>query len=223
MKRYCDINEISDGHLYKKEDKVLADCKGCVNCHQCCQGMGDSIVLDPYDIYRLTKGCACGFDDLMQKQVALTMDDGVILPHLQMDEETGCCAFLNEQGRCSIHAYRPGICRLFPLGRIYEEDTFYYFLQVHECVKKDRSEVTVADWLQTDAMEEYEKYIMDWHNLLKEWKAIIKVKQDENVIKQMVMYLILQFFKKSYDPEQAFYPQFYERLAEANEIKEELK
>ena len=32
--------------------------------------------------------------------------------------------FLNEQGRCSIHDSRPGFCRLFPLGRFYENGGF---------------------------------------------------------------------------------------------------
>lgn len=223
MKRYCDINEISDGHFYNKDDRVLADCKGCENCHQCCQGMGDSIVLDPYDVYRLTKGCNCRLDDLLLKHVALTMDEGVVLPHLKMDESTGCCTFLNAQGRCSIHAHRPGICRLFPLGRIYEKETFYYFLQVHECTKQDRGEVVVSDWLQTDDITAYEKYILDWHNLLRDWKTIIRKKQDEHVVKQMVMYLLQQFFRKGYRLEEAFYPQFYERLEETQEIVKELK
>ena len=222
MKRYCSIDEISDGKLYKKDDTVLADCQGCVNCHACCQGMGDSIVLDPYDIYRLTKGCQCHFDALLEKYVALTMDDGVILPHLKMQEDTGTCAFLNQAGRCSIHAYRPGICRLFPLGRIYQDDTFYYFLQVHECTNQNRSEVTVKDWIHTEELETYETYILDWHNLLKDWRAKVQKTNDETVVKQMLMYLLMQFFKKGYRLDESFYPQFYERFTQCRELLSEL-
>ena len=48
-----------------------------------------------------------------------------------MNNEKEACYFLNEEGRCSIHSFRPGICRLFPLGRFYEEEGFRYFLQIH--------------------------------------------------------------------------------------------
>ncbi len=39
--------------LYKAGDMVKADCGGCQGCSACCQGMGDSIKLDPLDVYRL--------------------------------------------------------------------------------------------------------------------------------------------------------------------------
>ena len=49
MKRYIDLNEISDGKLYTANDLVKADCHDCKGCSACCQGMGSSIVLDPMD------------------------------------------------------------------------------------------------------------------------------------------------------------------------------
>ena len=54
MLRDIDLNEISDGRLYTANDMVKADCMGCQGCASCCQGMGDSIVLDPYDMSCLT-------------------------------------------------------------------------------------------------------------------------------------------------------------------------
>ena len=35
-----------------------------------------------------------------------------------MAEDSESCTFLDENGRCSIHPFRPGICRLFPLDAI---------------------------------------------------------------------------------------------------------
>ena len=54
MRQNISLAEISDGHLYKANDMVKADCGGCEGCSQCCRGMGRSIILDPYDVYRLT-------------------------------------------------------------------------------------------------------------------------------------------------------------------------
>ena len=56
MKRNVTLEEISDGRLYGGNDMVKADCHGCKGCHKCCTGMGNSVLLDPYDIYRLRQG-----------------------------------------------------------------------------------------------------------------------------------------------------------------------
>ena len=64
MKREVDLKEISDGNLYGPNDMVKADCGDCKGCSACCQGMGESIILDPYDVYRLTKGLNLSFEAL---------------------------------------------------------------------------------------------------------------------------------------------------------------
>ena len=53
MKRNVSLEEISDGRLYGEQDMVKADCHGCNGCHKCCTGMGNSVVLDPYDMRRM--------------------------------------------------------------------------------------------------------------------------------------------------------------------------
>ena len=124
-----DLLEISDGKLYGNNDMVKISCHDCAGCSSCCQGMGDSIWLDPYDIYQLTKNLGKTMEELLAREVELHVEDGLILPNLKMmDESNPHCAFLNEEGRCSIHAFRPGYCRLFPLGRNYEEGKLTYFV-----------------------------------------------------------------------------------------------
>ena len=132
MKRNVDMSEISDGNLYDLNDMVKADCQDCKGCSACCRGMGQSIILDPLDVYHLTTGLNTTFDQLLEQAIELNVFDGVILPNLKMTNDGGSCYFLNEEGRCKIHPFRPGICRLFPLGRVYEENGFKYFLQIHQ-------------------------------------------------------------------------------------------
>ena len=129
MEREIDLKEISDGRLYSSSDMVKADCGDCKGCSACCQGMGSSILLDPYDIYRLSTGTGLTFEDLLKGRIELNMSDGLILPNLKMAGEKEACSFLNGEGRCSVHPFRPGFCRLFPLGRRYENGSFQYFLQ----------------------------------------------------------------------------------------------
>ena len=86
MLRECDINEISDGKRYQANDLVKLGCNDCKGCHSCCEGMEDTIVLDPYDIYRLTRNLEMDFTQLMQGRIALHVEEGLILPHLAMSE-----------------------------------------------------------------------------------------------------------------------------------------
>lgn len=89
--------------------------------------MGESIILDPYDIYSLTTNLETTFSELIKDKLSLSVADMIILPHLNLKAADEGCLFLDENGRCSIHSFRPGICRLFPLGRIYEDESFSYF------------------------------------------------------------------------------------------------
>ena len=149
MRRQVSLDEISDGKLYDLNDCVKADCHDCQGCSSCCRGMGSSILLDPLDVHRLRMHLGKSFDELLEEALELRMVDGTILPNLRMAGSREACVFLSGEGRCGIHAARPGICRLFPLGRYYEEHKFRYFLQVHECSKTNRSKVKVKKWIDT--------------------------------------------------------------------------
>ena len=84
MKRNIDLNEISDGRLYSSGDMVKADCHDCAGCSACCRGMGDSIKLDPMDIWRLKKGVGKEFTALMEQEIELGIVDGMILPNVRI-------------------------------------------------------------------------------------------------------------------------------------------
>ena len=84
MKRNVDMNEISDGNLYGLNDMVKADCNDCKGCSSCCQGMGQSIMLDPLDIYNLTTNLHVSFEELLAEAVELNVVEGVILPNIYL-------------------------------------------------------------------------------------------------------------------------------------------
>ncbi|WP_066719867.1 YkgJ family cysteine cluster protein [Clostridium sp. Marseille-P299] len=222
MKRYCSLSEISDGNLYNINDLVQVSCNGCGGNANCCHGMGNSIVLDPYDIYRLVTNLNMTFEQLLIDKVELNIVDGLILPNLKMNEISEQCAFLNENGRCSIHSVRPGICRIFPLGRYYENNSFQYILQVNECPNESRTKVKVSKWIDTPDIMENQQFINDWHYFLKDIETMIKNTQDEKLIKNINMYILNSFYLKQYDTNIEFYEQFYERLNEAKKLFSQL-
>lgn len=220
MRRDVTLEEISDGKLYTANDMVKAGCNDCAGCFSCCKGMGTSLVLDPYDIYMITKGLKTSFMELLNGKIQLNMVDGVILPNMAMEDNNETCGFLNIEGRCEIHDFRPGICRLFPLGRYYENNTFKYILQTNECKKENRTKVKIKSFLGIENLKEYERYITDWHYFIKEVESTVRehmAKGEEGMAKAVSMKLLNTFFISPYDSGD-FYSQYYERRTGYNGV-----
>ena len=218
MERQIDLNEVSDGKRYGLEDMVRADCAGCAGCSACCRGMGTSVVLDPFDVHRLVTGTGISFEALLQKHLELNVVDGVILPNLKMAGESEACAFLNEEGRCSVHAHRPGICRIFPLGRLYEDGSFSYILQIHECAKGNRSKVKVKKWIDTPDVKNYDKYIARWHYFLKALQKLAREDEEGTVAKTVSMYVLKTFYLTPYRTDADVFAQIEMRIRMAEKM-----
>ncbi len=223
MRRYVnqeDLEQISDGKIYDEEDMVKADCMDCSGCSKCCRGMGNTITLDPYDVWRLTRGTGLPLEALLADQVELNVVDGVILPNLRMTGEKEQCAFLDSNGRCGVHAYRPGICRLYPLGRYYEGDTLRYFLQTGECTHP-KTKIRVRKWIDTPDYKNNKEFILCWHDLVKQIEGLIGENGDDEFRKDLNIQFLKTFYLTPYqtkaDSEETvstdiiFYRQFYER------------
>ena len=176
--------------------------------------MGTSVLLDPYDAYRLVVNLGKNFEQLLQGEVELHVEAGVVLPNLRMQEGVKSCSFLDENGRCSIHSFRPGICRLFPLGRNYDGERLEYFLLMDACPAKNKSKIKVSKWLDTPQIKTYEKFLVNWHNLVKQLRAVLE-EQDEQMAQQLSTVFLQMFYLKPYEQEN-FYDEFYERFERFN-------
>lgn len=89
MIRNVTLEEISDGRLYSLNDMVKAGCDDCRGCFACCCGMGTSIVLDPYDMHRLTCGLGQTAAQLLADKLELNVVDGIVQPNIRMSGEEG--------------------------------------------------------------------------------------------------------------------------------------
>lgn len=219
MKRNVDLNEISDGRLYSSGDMVKADCHDCAGCSDCCRGMGSSVILDPMDIWRLHRGMRRDFQALLEAgNIELNIVDGMVLLNLKMDSVRDACPFLDGQGRCSVHPWRPGLCRLFPLGRYYEKNGFKYFIQIHECREQDRGKIKIKKWLGIPNLKAYENYIMEWHSFLNQCENALDTLSEENV-RILTLYVLRKFYESAYmaADENGFYEEFAARLGEVRE------
>jgi len=192
MLREGTLEEISDGRFYELNDMAKLGCNDCAGCSACCRGMGNSILLDPWDIRELKNALNMTFEQLLESYIELNVVQGIILPNIRMINNQ--CPFLNKEGRCSIHKFRPGVCRLFPLGRYYDNNSFKYILQVNECKKNNRTKVKIEKWLDIKDIKTYEKFVLRWHYYIKEKSLLIKESKDENLTRQINLEILNSFF-----------------------------
>lgn len=221
MLRDKGIEEIYDGHFYTPDDMVPVGCSDCAGCSACCRNTADTIILDPFDMYMLSKGTGKAFRDMIEKEIEIRLVDGLILPNLmQHHEGTGkeaaaedCCPFLSSAGRCTIHPYRPGMCRLYPMGRYYWEDGsgFTYILQKDECTGREKTPVLLRDWLDVRDLPRYEAFVQDWHDFKKSAEkagTILTERSRDSVAR----YILQIFFVHPYLTDKDFYPQYDARM-----------
>lgn len=211
------LASISDGKLYDLKDYVRADSDGCEGCSACCCGVGELVKLTPFDIYEMRRGLGASFDDLLADRLELRTTDKITLPYLKMLGPDERCSFLSDEGRCTIHAYRPNICRLFPLGRVYEEKDFKYFLQVNACVKPKLKKIKVAQWIGIENYEKNKTFLLAWHTCLKALAFRFKFIRDDEELKAANDYLLETFYRITLKDGEDFYTAFFDALAEAKD------
>ena len=240
MLRNDSIERITEGGRYTAESTVAINPDGCKGCHLCCETVEDTIVLDPYDLWCLETGLGKTFEELMQREISLGIYDGVILPHLNLVEAEGKrpgraagepqkhCVFLSESGesagRCRIHDFRPGFCRLYPMGRLYEAEGFSYVILKDQCPYPDKKECTVKEWLGISDLERYEVFVLSWHSLV----AGIRdgfVRENEEDRRKISLYLLKVFYltpweKTGFQTDSAagFYEEFEKRIETVKKI-----
>ena len=79
----------------------------CNQCSRCCYDK--RIQVNPYEVARLARNKGLSSTDL----IANYLEPGK--PYLD-NRSDGACVFLTDQG-CGVHADRPLVCRLYPLGQ----------------------------------------------------------------------------------------------------------
>jgi len=83
----------------------------CAACSRCCYHK--KIQLNPYELARLARS---------QYLSAAAFRERHVTDHVYLRQKSdGACVFLGAKG-CTVHADRPLVCRLYPLGRIVDGD-----------------------------------------------------------------------------------------------------
>jgi uncharacterized protein len=122
-----------------RTERFSFDCK---RCSRCCYHKG--IRVNPYEVARLARKCGQTTTDFRK---AWTRDGGGTM---LAQRENGACVFLGPEG-CTVHADRPEVCRLYPLGRFREADDTEGFIRLErhpESAGEIGDSGTIADYLE---------------------------------------------------------------------------
>lgn len=139
----------------------------CTECGRCCKQRAD-IMLSPYDLNRIARylGVEIGkvIEDYCVCYIGVSSRLPVVIVKMEGPEQK--CPFL-ENGKCKIHAAKPTVCALFPLGRMGngEDYSTRYVLQHVECGTEDEQH-TVRKWLAEFGLEESEAWFREWQKTI---------------------------------------------------------
>jgi len=140
--------------------------------NQCCQT--PTVILSPYDLLRLRQGLSISSTALRQRYTRQEIEPNSNLPLLFIDafrSPEGGCPFLGEQG-CTVYAYRPAACRLFPLtmgSRLIPGgvEDHYFCRRMDYCQGfKSETEWTVASWMADQEFTGYDQGRRQWLEIL---------------------------------------------------------
>ena len=128
----------------------------CRRCSRCCRDK--RIQVNPYEIARLARNR--GMDSA---QFRARHTEGGNGTHLRRDA-SGACEFLGADG-CGVHADRPLVCRLYPLGRHVGADgneRFSRFVLPEESAGEYTRDGDIAAWLHAQGAEPFMRAADDY-------------------------------------------------------------
>jgi Fe-S-cluster containining protein len=145
--------------------KVLADSDflqlscGAEGCSSTCCKAAAPIILNPYEIARICSESGMTYEDLLDV-VETDRANGFPLVMLPRDP---ACNFWTERG-CRIYPARPLACRLFPLGRVFDNGQSYIVLPEANCCSglAPLPSKSVADYLSEQSTGKYIEMADQW-------------------------------------------------------------
>jgi len=120
----------------------------CRACSRCCRGK--VILVGPHEILGMSRALGIGTTELLSRY---TEQGGTAL----RTTEDGRCVFVGPDG-CRVHARRPLVCRLYPLGRKIDSEgreSFAMYATQPDCEAVIGRDGTVAEFLESQGVEPY--------------------------------------------------------------------
>lgn len=189
----------------------------CTQCGDCCRHRED-ILISPYDLGRLSQGLNMSRLNVLKAYCETYIGKNSHLPVVRLlpAGKLRACPFLR-QNRCTVHAFKPTVCALYPLGRIaivdFERETeqIGYILNRVVCGTKSETH-TVRQWVGDFNLEESEEFFQKWQQTVTAISTLIH-QLEEKVPSNGMQTIWSNLFSAlylEYSPDKDFLKQFTE-------------
>ena len=207
------------------EDSFTFNCRACGSC---CRNR-DDILLSPQDLFRASQQLGMSpqefFDKYCEGYIGHSSNIPIIrlrpkeTPYLATFRDprkraTYTCPLLKND-KCIIHAEKPRVCSLFPLGRMYMHNTkeIVYGTNGSTCGKGGPS-CTVREWLALFKIPEKDEAFIKWSNFIAEFSALgRKIQNWSEKPKKIIWNAYLSMIYFTYDGAKDFLPQFEKNVS----------
>lgn len=193
----------------------------CTECGKCCINRED-ILLTPRDLFRAAAALKLYLMEFVKKycETYIGQDSRIPIIRLKPQGSVKRCPLLKDR-RCSIHAAKPGVCAMFPVGRAIAIDKASYNEQgilksqiqfiLNPISCGDRSEThTVREWLTSFGIDPEDSFFLKWHSFVSEASAFIhkvEARFTEEDMRTLWTAIYIHAYL-DYDPEKDFMEQF---------------
>ena len=200
----------------KERDRIPFRCQ---QCGQCCRKIENSVMLEPPDVYHLSRHLRDmgeeieGPEDFLSQYAVPQMlfEHFPIFVMKSVGPEQSCIFLKN--GRCSVYAARPKVCRLYPfsLGPGKRGRDFQYALCLDRSHHFTGGTVLVKDWFYENLSRDLRGFNKaEFEDVVFYGKAIRKMGDRANTL--LPLFLYFRYF--AYDLSKPFLPQFEANRAE---------
>ncbi len=206
MSRY----DFLEKNILALEDSFSFSCDGC---GECCKNR-DDILLNAYDIFRLSKGLNMSDSQIIQMYCEIYIGPTSNIPIVRVRFENGVCGFL-KNNRCTIHAFKPSVCKLYPLGRGMEGESgnVFYLNQDVSCGGKKIQ--LVKEWVKGLDEEVFVTWSTFIFKLMKDANynfLVEKFTSGDDKLYRVFFYTIFDILYLHYDTSLDFLPQLNEHF-----------
>lgn len=186
----------------------------CQLCGKCCRNVENAIMLEPLDIYRLSRHLRAqgkrvdGTEDVLAEIAEPVMlTEAVPIFTLKAVGPEQSCIFLKD-GRCSVYEARPRACRLYPFttkpgdrGR-----EFDYYLGMDRTHHFTGGTVIVKDWFYQNFSKDERAFVKADFEAAADYGQAIRQMGSERFKGMLFQFLFYRYY--NYDLDQPFLPQF---------------
>lgn len=197
----------------------------CTECGKCCIHRED-ILLNPRDIYSMSKELGMSPGELFLKYCETYIGDGSRIPIVRIKPKGSVkrCPLLKDR-KCSVHKSKPSVCALFPIGRVLQVgdtegnirevsvDDVQYIFSTPGCGDATERH-TVRGWLGAFGIPLQDEFFIMWQKIIVETSMAyrrLEMKASPHVM-QLAWQACFKGLYLHYDTGEDFLPQFEDNV-----------